>query len=60
VYAHSHVAALERLGSGVFANAGAWMDTPTFLRVQPDRIELRRWTGDGEGTVITAVERTPR
>ena len=58
VYAHSHVGALERLGSGVFANAGAWLDTPTFLRVQPDRIELRRWTGDGEGTVLNTVVRT--
>jgi UDP-2,3-diacylglucosamine hydrolase len=60
VYAHSHVAALERLGTGVFANAGAWLDTPTFLYVQPERIELRRWTGDGEGTVLTVVERPRR
>jgi UDP-2,3-diacylglucosamine hydrolase len=57
VLAHSHVAALERMGSGVFANAGAWMDGTTFLRVQPDRVELRRWTGSGEGTVLKSVER---
>jgi len=60
VYAHSHVAALERLGSGVFANAGAWLDAPTFLRVEAERIELRRWTGDGEGTVLNTVERPRR
>jgi len=48
VFAHSHVAALERIGTGVYANAGAWMDTPTFLRVSADKIDLCRWTGDTE------------
>ena len=44
VFGHSHVAALERdAGGGVYANAGRWLDAPTFLRVTPERIELRRW-----------------
>ena len=46
IFAHSHVATLERLGAGVYGNAGAWMDQPTFLRVAPDRVELCEWTGD--------------
>lgn len=56
ILAHSHVAALERLGTGVYANAGAWMDGATFLRVAPERVELRRWTGAGDGDVIKAVD----
>jgi UDP-2,3-diacylglucosamine hydrolase len=56
VYAHSHVPALERIGHGVYANAGAWMDAPTFLRVTPDRVELGRWSDDG-ATVLRALER---
>ena len=48
VFAHSHVASLERLGAGVYANAGAWMDTPSFLRVSPEKIDLCHWTGESE------------
>ena len=56
IFGHTHVAALERVGNGVFANAGAWMDGPTFLRITPQRIELCRWTGGGE-TVERALDR---
>ena len=32
IYGHSHVAALERMPSGnVYANAGSWLDAPTYL-----------------------------
>lgn len=57
VLAHSHVSALERVGGGVYANAGAWLDAPTFLRITPDRIELRRWDGSDEGVVLSALDR---
>lgn len=43
IYGHSHVAELIRLGNGVYANAGSWLDQPTFLRVRPERIDLQRW-----------------
>lgn len=59
IYAHSHVAALERLGRGVYGNAGAWMDAPTFLRVMPDRVELCRWAESG-AAVLGAVGREQR
>ncbi len=46
VYGHSHVAALERMpGGNVFANAGSWLDRPTYLAVTPERIALREWRG---------------
>lgn len=58
MFAHSHVAALERApGGGVYANAGGWMSAPTFLVVTPERIELRRWTGSAEGERLDAVDR---
>ena len=61
VYGHSHVPALERAPTGaVYANPGAWMDAPTFLRVTPKRVELRRWRdGSAEGDLLDAVDREP-
>jgi UDP-2,3-diacylglucosamine hydrolase len=56
VFGHSHAQTLERVGGGVFANPGAWLDAPTFLRVTPARVELCRWTGAGY-TVEQAQER---
>ncbi len=47
VFGHSHVTTLERMGAGVFANPGAWMDAPTFLRVTPGKIEICRWSDEG-------------
>jgi UDP-2,3-diacylglucosamine hydrolase len=60
VYGHSHVAALERVpGAGVFANAGSWLDAPTYLKVEPDRIELRSATGLAEGDCLHSIDRRP-
>lgn len=61
VYGHSHVATLERVPSGgVYANAGSWLDAPTFLRVTPERVELRRWDGSAEGVALHIVDRAPQ
>lgn len=59
IYGHSHVAALERAaGRGVFANAGSWLDAPTFLRVTEDRIELRSAREhSAEGDCLHAIDR---
>jgi UDP-2,3-diacylglucosamine hydrolase len=58
IYGHSHVPALERLtGGGVYANAGSWLDAPTFLRITPERAELRRWDGSADGVLLHAVDR---
>lgn len=59
VYGHSHVASLERTPTGgVLANAGSWLDAPTFLAVGEDRIELRRWRdGSAEGDRLDALDR---
>lgn len=58
VYGHSHVAALERMPKGnVYANAGSWLDAPTFLVVTPGRIALRQWEGSAEGPDLYAIDR---
>jgi UDP-2,3-diacylglucosamine hydrolase len=58
VYGHSHVATLERMPTGnVYANAGSWLDAPTYLVVTPDRIALRSWSGSAEGPDLHALDR---
>jgi UDP-2,3-diacylglucosamine hydrolase len=58
VYGHSHVSALERMPSGnVYANAGSWLDAPTYLAVTPERIALREWLGSAEGPDLHAIDR---
>jgi UDP-2,3-diacylglucosamine hydrolase len=58
VYGHSHVPALERTTrGGVYANAGSWLDAPTYLVVTPQRIALREWRGSPEGADLDALDR---
>ena len=59
VFGHSHVATLERAERGVFANPGAWLDQPRFLRFTPESLELCRWTDAGR-VVESALAREPR
>ena len=57
VYGHSHVAALERMpGGGVFANAGSWLDAPTYLTLTDGAIELREWDGSAEGKRLDSID----
>lgn len=61
IYGHSHVAALERMTSGnVYANAGSWLDAPTYLVATPERIVMRRWEGSTEGPDLHMLERVPK
>ena len=60
VFGHSHVAALERVATGgVYANAGAWYDGPTFLKITRTTIELREWGApeSAEGVRLNALDR---
>ena len=58
VFGHSHVPVLLRApGGGVYANPGSWLDAPSYLRVTPARVELRRWTGSAEGEHVDALDR---
>jgi UDP-2,3-diacylglucosamine hydrolase len=60
VFGHSHVPALERTARGsVYANAGSWLDAPTYLVVTPERVELRAWDDSAEGHRLDAVDRRP-
>jgi UDP-2,3-diacylglucosamine hydrolase len=58
ILGHSHVATLERVeGAGVFGNPGSWLDAPTYLRIDDNRIELRRWNDSAESDCLHAVDR---
>jgi UDP-2,3-diacylglucosamine hydrolase len=56
VFGHSHVATLERGATGgVYANAGAWLDAPTYLRIDEDSIALMRYVDGGTDEVVTRL-----
>lgn len=58
VYGHSHVAALERSSSGgIFANAGSWLDAPTYLVIRDSVVELRQVDGSAEGNCLNSLDR---
>ena len=57
VLGHSHAAVLERAAGGIYANAGSWLNEPTYMCVTPNLIELRRWDGSAEGRCLHALDR---
>jgi UDP-2,3-diacylglucosamine hydrolase len=57
VYGHSHVAHLERGPSGVYANAGTWMDDTTYLTIREDAVRLHRWSREDPEKELAAVPR---
>lgn len=57
VYAHSHVASLERVGRGVYANAGSWLDAPTYLSVSETAVGLHEWKGSLDSAATSSLER---
>jgi UDP-2,3-diacylglucosamine hydrolase len=58
VYGHSHVASLDRVGSRqVYGNAGSWLDSPSFIRITPERVALREWNGSSESHDLHAFDR---
>lgn len=60
VFGHSHVATLERSPrGGVYANAGSWLDAPTYLAVTPERIEMRSWDGSAQSHRLDVLDRRP-
>ena len=60
IYGHAHEAEVTRAPTGgVYANAGTWLSSPTFLRLDDEAISLRRWTGSGEGDRLDELERLP-
>jgi UDP-2,3-diacylglucosamine hydrolase len=58
VYGHSHVPALERVGRAqVFANAGSWLDAPTYIEITDQSIALLKWTGSAERASLYEIDR---
>lgn len=60
ILSHSHFVALERAPTGgVYANPGTWLAEPTFLRITPESVELRRWDGTPDGERLNALTHQP-
>lgn len=65
VFGHSHVAALRAVAGGLYANAGAWHRTRTFLRADEAGMTLAAWTDRGVavqaalGWSVDAAVKTP-
>jgi UDP-2,3-diacylglucosamine hydrolase len=57
IYGHSHVPMLERARSGVYANAGTWMDDTTYLTIRDDAVRLHRWSAESPEQVLRSVGR---
>jgi len=58
IHGHSHIATLERgPDDRVYANAGSWLDDATYLRIEPGRVELRRWLGSAESERLHTLDR---
>lgn len=60
IFGHSHAAALLRAPSGgVYANAGSWLDAPTFLRIDASRVTLLSWAdaSSAEPDELDALDR---
>lgn len=62
VFGHSHAQSMGRAehGSGVYANPGAFLDAPTFLRVIQERVELVQVDGTVLQVLETLDRRAPR
>jgi UDP-2,3-diacylglucosamine hydrolase len=48
VFGHTHASALARAGAGVYANPGAWLDGPRFLRITDEGVALVEIANEGE------------
>ena len=61
IYGHTHIAMLERKSreTGIYANPGAWLDEPTFLKFTAERVALCRWDGIREFESVS-LERSGR
>lgn len=58
IFGHTHLAQLERNSheAGIYANPGAWLDGPTFVKLTPDRVALCHWDGSTE-RVSASIDR---
>jgi predicted phosphodiesterase len=59
IFGHTHIAMLERKSreGGIYANPGAWLDEPRFLKLTPERVSLCRWDGTTERAEVS-IERS--
>lgn len=58
IFGHSHAQDIARARSGgVYANPGAWMHEPAYLRVDDRSLALCRWNGSAEGDRLRVIDR---
>jgi UDP-2,3-diacylglucosamine hydrolase len=61
VFGHSHRSGLARAATGgVYGNPGAWLDAPTYLRIDDTRVSLVRDDGSAEGDCLDVLDRVAR
>jgi UDP-2,3-diacylglucosamine hydrolase len=61
VFGHTHAQALGRVSTGgIYANPGAWLDSPSFLRLTSAAVELCRLEDDGGVQVLERAEKRAR
>lgn len=61
IFGHTHVPVLEQKSreGGIYANPGAWLNEPSFLKLTPERMALCQWDGARE-IEASVVERATR
>ena len=57
MHGHTHQPKLERVGYGVYANAGAWYIDQQFLQIDSDTITRWSWGNSGERHVLHTMNR---
>jgi len=61
IFGHSHRAMLERVATGgIYANPGSWLDEPTYLVIDEQSIELRRYEPSAESVLLHRLDRRPQ
>jgi UDP-2,3-diacylglucosamine hydrolase len=51
VFGHTHRPELHEWAEGIYANPGAWYETRTFIRLDPEGWTLARWSGEGASSL---------
>ena len=44
----------------VYANAGSWLDAPTYLVATPERIVMREWRDSAESVDLNVLDRVAK
>ena len=48
IFGHSHIPSLQNCASGVYANAGDWINNSSYLEFSQDKLVLKKYKYEGE------------